>query len=119
MKVAVKHTNTFVEVAHYRAVNKGCLTGFFTLVEYNDDCPNGRRTSSCKIFTKDNRQWIGFPDQEVKAQAPGEKSTFFPYVSFADKEFQKNLSEAALECIKEAQKAAVPAPAPVQPPIDW
>jgi hypothetical protein len=100
MKVAVKNSKTQVDVANYRPVNKGFLSGFFSLVEYAPDYPLGRKTKDCKLFSKDGSQWIAWPDQEVKARDGVSKSEYFPYVLFVDKEFQKNLSDAAVEALK-------------------
>lgn len=100
MKTAVKNSKTEVDAEHYRPVNKGFLLGFFSLVEYAPDYPLGRKTKDCKLFSKDGKKWMTWPDQEVKAKDGNSKSEYFPYVSFLDKEFQKNLSDAAVEALK-------------------
>ena len=104
MRFPVKNSQTSVEISHYKSMEKGALLGFFTLIEYNEDCPLGRRIVGCKLFGKDGRRWIGFPDKEAPAKSPGEKSTFYPYVSFVDKDFQTRLCDAAMQAISAEQR---------------
>ncbi len=99
MKVKVGMTPTEVEVGQYRAMNKGALKAFFTLVEY----PHGRKTLDCRYFENGDQRWFSFPQKEIK-KLDQEKPDYIPYVSYIDKDYLDQFKIAVLKALKDAQE---------------
>lgn len=96
MKVPIGNTGTHLEIGQYRAVDKGALKGFFTIVEY----PTGRKTMDCRFFIKGNQKWFGFPQKENKK--PGaEKPEYIPLVSIINQEYKQQYTDAVLKALEE------------------
>jgi hypothetical protein len=86
-----------IEIGQYRAVNKGALKAFFTLVEY----PTCRKTLDCRYFVQGDKRWISFPQKEFKRN---DKTEFIPLVSFGDKDYEKALKAAILAALVEEEQ---------------
>lgn len=96
MRVPIITTNESVEIGQYREVNKGSLKAFFTIVEY----PSGRKTTDFRHFVKGTEHWFSFPQREYKK--PGsDKTEYFPYISYLNKEYYEHFKKAVITALKE------------------
>lgn len=84
-----------VEVGQYRAVDKGALKAFFSLVIY----PEGQKILDCRYFEQGQNRWWSMPQKEIK-KGDGEKSDYIPYISYLDKKHGEELKAAVLEALK-------------------
>lgn len=96
MKVRVRDTTDEVEVGQYKAVDKGALRAFFTLIIY----PSAQKIIDCRYFEKDGQRWFSFPQKEIK-KLDGEKSDYIPLISYLNKEYLDQLKVAILAALKE------------------
>ena len=78
-----------VEIGQYKSIDKGALKASFSMVIY----PHGQKISGCKYFNTGTNAWFNFPSFEIK-KGEGEKSEFIPYISYLDKDYQKQLQSA-------------------------
>ncbi len=89
-----------VEVGQYKAVNKGALKGFFTLVIY----PTGQKIIDCKHMEKDGQTWVAFPSKEY-TKKDGTKD-WFPLISYLNKEYQQALQQAIIQQLPKDSNAS-------------
>lgn len=94
MKKRVGQTNDEVEIGQIREVNKGCLKASFSIVFY----PSGLKISGCCLFAQGDKKWFTMPQREVK-YTDGKKTDYFPYITYLNKEYEKQLKDAVLECL--------------------
>ena len=96
MKVRIGITENEVEVGQYRAMDKGSLKGFFSLVIY----PQGQKIIDCRYFEQGDKRWFNFPQKEIK-YTDGRKTEYIPLVSYGDKEYLEQLKIAVLTALKD------------------
>jgi hypothetical protein len=84
-----------INVLFFRAVDKGCLKGFFSLeipelsMEIND----------CRYFEKEDKAWISLPTREGKSK-DGTKTEFWPVVKVKNRELWDTIQDKAISLIK-------------------
>ena len=83
-----------VEIQNYRKIDKGALAGSFTLVIH----PWGIKIFKCKHFIQGEGSWFNYPQEEIKK--PGEKSDYFPSISFGTGEIGKEIKEQTLKALE-------------------
>lgn len=98
MRVKIGMTNDEVEIGQYRAMDKGSLKAFFSLVIY----PDGQKILDCRYFIQGNNRWFSFPQKEVKF-TDGRKTEYIPFVSYLNKEYLEQLKIAVLTALKDAK----------------
>lgn len=96
MKYRIGSTTDEVEIGQWRAVDKGSLKGFFSLLIY----PSGQKILDCRYFQSGDRRWFNFPDKEVR-YTDGRKTEYIPLISYLNKEYQSALQHAVLTALKE------------------
>lgn len=96
MKFRIGETADYVEVGQYRAVDKGALQGFFTIVTY----PSGQKMLDCRYFEQGDSRWFNFPQKEVK-KMNSEKPEYIPVISYLNKEYLHHMKVAVLAALKE------------------
>lgn len=125
MKVRIGITENEVEVGQYRAMDKGSLKGFFSIVIY----PQGQKILDCRYFTQGDQRWFSFPQKEIK-YTDGRKTEYIPLVSYLNKDYLEQLKIAVLTALKEiseenhAKKEVQSSPGktnqlPPQASFDW
>lgn len=100
MKVRIGITENEVEVGQYRAMDKGSLKGFFSIVIY----PQGQKIIDCRYFVQGDNRWFSFPQKEIK-YTDGRKTEYIPLVSYLNKEYLEQLKIAVLTALKETAEA--------------
>jgi len=118
MRYRIANSKTEVEVTQFRPMDKGALKGFFTLIEYNEDYPKGRKTLDCRYFNQGENRWMSFPHKEVTYKGT-EKPEFIPLVSYPDKEYFERLKVAALEAIEKEHTNGSKGNVPDDPSFNW
>jgi len=82
-----------IKCTQFKEINKGALYGFATIFVEKW----GIHISNCKIFRKNGKNWMKFPDREYEVK--GEKK-YSPYIWFENKELAALFSIEALEAIE-------------------
>lgn len=95
-RVKVGVTDKEVEIGQYRAMDKGSLKGFFSLVIY----PEGQKILDCRYFAQGEKKWWSFPQKEIK-YTDGRKTEYIPIVSYLNKEYLEQLKIAVLTALKD------------------
>lgn len=87
-----------IEIGQYRAINKGALRGYFSLLIQ----PEGILITDCAHFCKDGGHWFAFPQRERKYD-DGRKSEYFPYMKLLNKEYGDALKESVMSALKQIE----------------
>lgn len=86
-----------VEIPQYKAVNKGALQAFFTMIIK----PMGIKIIDCRYFCcpgEQDRRWFSFPSKEIKKEP---KSDYVQLIYILNTNFNEELKTAVLKAIDE------------------
>lgn len=84
-----------VEIPYYKAVNKGALQAFFTMIIH----PIGIKFVDCKYFCypgNQDRRWFAFPSKEIKKDS---KVEYLQLVHVLNQKLNEELKTAVLLAI--------------------
>jgi len=81
-----------MKVLNWRAVSKGSLRGFFTVV-----LPSGMRIHDCSLFEKDGQRWVNGPTHSFTSNDG--KTSRKTLVEFVDKNTAGRFSAAVLAAL--------------------
>ncbi len=87
-----------VEIGQYRAMDKGSLKAFFSLIIY----PEGQKILDCRYFEQADKRWFSFPQKEIK-YTDGRQTEYIPLVSYLDKQYLEQLKIAVLAALKDVK----------------
>ncbi len=91
------NTGDELEIGQFRAIDKGPLKGFFSIVIY----PRQEKIIDCTYFISGENRWINLPQKEIKMKDGG-KSDYIPIISYpTNKEYMEALKIAALAALKD------------------
>lgn len=92
-----------VEIKYYRAMEKGSLRGFFTLV-VNVGEADEYMVIDCRHFESKGAEWFAFP-QKTKTNSPSDKPEYISYVRYTSSGYMKELTKAVVDAIKNQPKS--------------
>src|SRR5262245_8206930 len=84
--------NDGFHVSNWRALEKGPLRGFFSIVT-----PFGLKVNECAVFERDATRWVSMPSRPYTKQ-DGTKA-YQPIVNFDSREAKHRFQDAALAAL--------------------
>jgi DNA-binding cell septation regulator SpoVG len=87
-------TNGSFKATDWKAVEKGALKGFFSLM-----LPSGLIIKECKLFDKGEGRWIGFPSRSYQNNQGETK--YSDFIAFDGPDTKQRFTEAGLAALDE------------------